>query len=479
MSIRVRFALWVSTLTLVVLAAFGSFVYLIVSGWLSASLDDSLRLSAGQLVASSDIDHGKLDIADDKVTLDVALIEELRSQGLTIQLFSAESGAALQSAGSHAELGLDPAARDAALAGRATTATHDEPGSSEQVRVHTEPVTAAGRVIAIAQVSQSLAGVASVRESLLEALLLGSPIVVAVAGLGGYLLARRALAPIDEITRTARRISVEDLSQRLDLPPTRDEVGRLAATFDEMLARLDGAFRRERRFTNDAAHELRTPLAAMQTILGVTRQRTRTSAEYEAALDDLAEETARLSTLTEDLLRLARAESSVRPTDAVDLSTLLPDVVDAMRPAAEAKHLTLDCRTDGDLELVGDADALVRLFVNLVDNAVKYTGHGSVEVTAAGEPDSVVVSVRDTGDGIAAEHLPRLFERFYRADGSRSGTGTGLGLAICAEIAEAHGGTITVESEPGTGSTFTVTLPRAPRASARPMHVAGGTPAGS
>ena len=463
MRIRTRLTVWTATLTLVALAAFGTFVYLIVSGWLTTSLDDSLRLSAGQLVASSDIDRGKLDVADERVTLDGALIEELRSQGLTIQLFSVTSGVAVQSAGSHSGLGLDPAARDAALSGQSSTATREDPDSGVQVRVRTEPVQAQGRVVAIAQVSQSLAGVTSVRQSLLLALLLGSPIVVAVAGAGGYLLARRALAPIDEITRTARRISVEDLSRRLDLPPTRDEVGRLAATFDEMLARLDDAFRRERRFTNDAAHELRTPLAAMQTILSVTRQRSRTGSEYAAALDDLAVETARLNTLTEDLLRLARSETSVRPKDAVDLSTLLPDVVEAMRPAAEAKDLALSCRVDGDLHLVGDTDALVRLFVNLVDNAIKYTRSGSVDVTAEGGTGAVVVSVHDTGDGVAAEHLPRLFERFYRADASRSGEGTGLGLAICAETAAAHGGTITVESEPGAGSTFVVTLPRGSR----------------
>jgi heavy metal sensor kinase len=472
MTLRTRFALWTSALTLVALAVFGSFVYLIVSSWLSASLDDSLRLSATQLVASSDIDHGKLDVADNPVTLNVALTEELRSQGFTIQLFST-SGSMVQSLGSHSALGIDSSDLAAALAGRTSTTTREDPGGGEQVRVHVEPITTDGRVIAVAQVSQSLATVTSLRESLLMALLLGSPIVVALAGVGGYLLARRALAPIDEITRAARRISVEDLSGRLELPSTRDEVGRLAATFDEMLARLDGAFRRERRFTNDAAHELRTPLAAMQTILGVTRQRRRTGPEYEAALDDLAEETARLSTLTEDLLRLARAESSLRPTDTVDLSTLLSDVVESMRPAAEAKHLSLSCRVDGAPQLVGDADALARLFVNLVDNAIKYTSGGSVEVTALANSENVRVAVRDTGDGVAAEHLPRLFERFYRADASRAGEGTGLGLAICAEIAEAHGGTIAVTSEPGGGSTFTVTLPRTSVASNPPADVDG------
>lgn len=459
MTLRVRFTVWVSSLMLIAFAAFGTFVYLSVSGWLATSLDDLLRLSATQLVATSDIDQGQLDVADDPVALNPGLTEELRSQGLSIQIFST-TGVVLQSFGSFADLSLDPADLTEALAGRPSASTRDDPATLGQVRVHTEPITADGRVIAIAQVSQSLESIAGLKGTLLSTLLLGSPIVVAIAGVGGYFLARRALAPIDKITRTARQISVEDLSRRLELPPARDEVGRLAATFDDMLDRLDGAFQRERRFTHDAAHELRTPLAAMQSILSVMAERRRSVGEYETALADLSEETSRLSALTEDLLRLARTESSIELTDAVELSTLLPDVVETLRPAAEEKDLGLACVVSGDLRLVGDADALIRLFLNLVDNAIKYTARGSVLVTGEGARDWVTVTVADTGEGIAAEHLPHLFERFYRAEESRATAGTGLGLAICEEIAHAHGGTITVASERGRGTTFTVSLPR-------------------
>lgn len=459
MTLRTRFALWVAALMLVAFAGFGTFVYLSVSGWLAASLDDSLRLSATQLVATSDIDNGKLDVSDDPVALNPDLTEELRSQGLSIQIFST-TGAVLQSFGSFADLSLDPADLTEALADRSSTRTRDDPSGGGQVRVHTEPITADGRVIAVAQVSQSLRSITTLRDTLLSTLLLGAPMVVAVAGVGGYLLARRALAPIDKITRTARQISVEDLSRRLELPPTRDELGRLAGTLDDMLDRLDGAFQRERRFTHDAAHELRTPLAAMTSILSVITQRRRTVGEYETALADLSEETARLSALTDDLLRLARTESSIELTDTVDLSTLLPDVVETLRPAADAKDLVLACEVSGNLGLVGDTDALIRLFLNIVDNAIKYTSRGSVLVTGEADADAVTVRVEDTGEGIAAEHLPHLFERFYRAEESRATAGTGLGLAISEEIAHAHGGTIAVASERGNGSTFTVTLPR-------------------
>lgn len=459
MTLRTRFALWVSTLMLVALAAFGTFVYLWVSGWLATNLDDSLRLSAAQLVASSDIDHGKLDVSEDPVALNPAFTEELRSRGLSIQIFST-TGTVLQSFGAYGGLSIDGGDLAEALAGRTAIETRDDPITGGQVRVHTEPITADGRVVAVVQLSQSLRGVTALRETLLMTLLLGSPIMVVVAGAGGYFLARRALAPIDEITRTARRISVEDLSRRLDLPPSRDEVGRLAATFDDMLDRLEGAFDRERRFAHDAAHELRTPLAAMQSILSVISQRRRTAAEYETALGDLSEETARLRALTEELLRLARTQSSMELTDKVDLSTLLPDVVETLRPAAEAKDLVLACEVSGELALAGDTDALIRLFLNIVDNAIKYTQHGSVLVVGEGTGEAVTVTIADTGEGIAAEHLPHIFERFYRAEESRATAGTGLGLAICEEIAHAHGGSIDVESTPGEGSTFTVTLPR-------------------
>ncbi|MEJ5198835.1 MAG: HAMP domain-containing sensor histidine kinase, partial [Anaerolineae bacterium] len=235
---------------------------------------------------------------------------------------------------------------------------------------------------------------------------------------------------------------------------------RLAATFDDMLGRLDEAFRRERQFTADASHELRTPLAAMQAILSVTCGQRRTPEDYEAALADLADETDRLRGLVEDLLQLARGEgTSVTARAPVDLSTLLADITDSLRPLAEAKGLTLICDVPPGLRLLGDGDALIRLFVNLLDNAIKYTERGRIVVTGRAETDRLRVTVADTGIGIPAEHLPHIFKRFYRVDPARTAAGAGLGLALALEIARRHGGTITVDSTPGVGSTFTVFLP--------------------
>ncbi|MFT3968927.1 MAG: HAMP domain-containing sensor histidine kinase [Micropruina sp.] len=351
MTLRARFALWICLTMLVTLGAFGGFVYLSVSHWLWSSLDAELT-------------------------------EQLRSRGLTIQIFS-RSGAVLQSLGPHAQVTLEPADLHEALAGRSELRTRADPEGTGSVRV---------------------------------------------------------------------------------LTPSRDEVGRLAATFDDMLGRLGDAFQRERRFSHDAAHELRTPLAAMQSILSVIAEQRRTPAEYEVALADLSEETEKLRLLTEDLLRLARAEASEPLWEALDLGELVPDVVDSLRPLADPDRVSLTCLTEGDLAVVGDTDALIRLLVNLLDNAIKYTPAGSIMVAVQGLPDEVTIRIADTGDGIAAEHLPHVFDRFYRADESRTTLGTGLGLAICREIARSHGGNIEVESEPGAGSVFTVRLSRDPRA---------------
>ena len=459
MKLRTRFAVWIASLMLVALAAFGTFVYVSLTAWQAAAVDDALRLSASQLVATSDIDDGRLDISDNPVTLDSTLTDQLRSRGMTIQIFSPE-GDLLQSIGPLSRLGA-PATALQDPAGASSFATLTAPGApSTRVRVYTQPIRTSNQLVGLVQVSQSLESADAVARALLTSLLIGLPVVAGASGLGGYLLAGRALAPIDKMTGTARRISAEGLSERLRLPRSNDELGRLAVTFDEMLDRLDDAFQHERRFTHDAAHELRTPLAAMQSIISVTGERRRTPEEYEAALGDLAEETDRLRTLTEALLRLGRAESSPAATDEVPLSVLLPFVADTMRAAAEAKGLDLTCEVDPELQVTGDTDAMIRVFLNMVDNAIKYTAKGRVAIRGRVLDRTSRITITDTGQGISAEHLPHVFERFYRADEGRSTPGSGLGLAICDEIVRAHNGTISAESSEGTGTTITVTFPR-------------------
>lgn len=456
-TLRFRFALWVAGLLLVVLAVFGVFVYLSLASALSAALDSSLQLSAAQAVAAVNIEGGQINFLDSLP--DGPGATELRERGLTVRILD-PAGQSLQGFGSFQALPVDAASLEAVQHGQSAFTTAIALPTHERVRLYTTAITENGAFLGIVQVAQSLAGVDNTLNQLLIALFVGAPILTLTAAFGGYILAARALAPIDHITQMAGQISGEDLSARLNLPATDDEVGRLAATFDSMLARLDNSFKRERQFTADASHELRTPLAAIQAILSVVREKPRTPEDYQQALADLSEETDRLRALTEDLLHLARADT--QPIDIherVDLSVLLNDVADSLRPLAEAKGLRIKCHVPDQLDLTGDTDGLIRLFVNLLDNAVKYTERGEIILSAQVEASLIHITVADTGLGIPAEHKPHIFDRFYRMDTSRSTRGAGLGLAIALDIARSHGGTIEVTSSVNKGSAFIVNLP--------------------
>lgn len=458
-TLRVRFALWIVGLLLGVLTAFGVFVYVSLAQGLTASVDISLQLSASQAIAAVNIENGQINLADSLP--ESSAVAGLRDRGLTIRILS-PAGQVLASLGPYQALSVTRQSLAAGQQRQSTYETLATPTEPYPVRFYTAPLLENGRLIGIVQVAQSLATVQETLNRLLATLLIAGPLLVAVAALGGFLVTARALAPINHVTHTARRIADggDDLSTRLNLPATDDEVGRLASTFDAMLARLDDSFRRERQFTADASHELRTPLSAMQAILSVIREQPRTPEDYERALTDLSEEADRLRSLVEDLLRLARSDSrSISAPEAVDLSALLGDVTDALRPLAEAKGLSLSCAAFNSPVVMGDMDSLIRLFVDLLDNAVKYTERGAITIHADRTGHLARVAVSDTGAGIPPEHLPRVFDRFYRADTSRASRGTGLGLAIALETARAHGGTIEVSSRAGVGTTFTVLLP--------------------
>jgi heavy metal sensor kinase len=458
-SLRTRFGLWVAALVLLALALFGSYVYIDVGRGLRSGLDNSLRVSASLAASTVTVANGKL-VLGESMPENNDELEALRTQGNTVRYIEANGTVA---GGFGLLWNSPPEARDLAAAsgGDPVFSNSADPTADRDYRVYTLPLLEGRAVAGFVQVTHSLDSVTGTLERLFAALFAGGVVIMVGTGLAGYFLARRALAPIDVITRTARRISAQDLSARLNMSGADDEVGRLASTIDDMLERLDESFKRERRFTADASHELRTPLAAMEAILGVIRAAPREPAEYQQALDDLAEETVRLRALAEDLLQLARGSHSVSPVVApVDISALVGDVVDALRPLAEAKNLSLECRVDPDLTVMGDSDSLIRVFLNLLDNAIKFTEHGSVAVSAHSQAGAVVVDVADTGVGIAADRLPSIFERFYRADPSRSAPGAGLGLALAQQIVQNHGGTLTAISGEGRGSTFTVSLER-------------------
>ena len=250
------------------------------------------------------------------------------------------------------------------------------------------------------------------------------PLLLLLAGSGGFFLAGRALRPIAAVTQTARQISASDLSQRLRYDGPADEVGRLAQTFNEMLDRLESAWMQERRFTADAAHELRHALAVLKGQIEVTRSRSRLADEYERTLDNLAIQVERLIRLSSDLLFLARLDQAHQPSqrwEQIDLSRLSASLADQIEPLLTSKRLLLTSDVAPGLLVDGESDLLIRLFLNLLQNAHKYTAEGGrLRLAAHREQEMVNVSVADTGSGISADALPHLFERFYRVHDDRS-----------------------------------------------------------
>jgi heavy metal sensor kinase len=298
---------------------------------------------------------------------------------------------------------------------------------------------------------------------LLAVLLLAVPVALVVSGGTGYLLARKALAPMDRLRRSAENITAERLDRRLPVANPRDELGRLTRTFNDMIGRLERSFAEVRRFTADASHELRTPLTAIRTEAEVALGRPLHEADCQQLLGSILEECDRLTRLTDQLLALAREDvAAARQARApVDLAALVQSVAETMRPLAESRGLRLDVEAGGPLVVHGDGPRLRQVLYNVLDNAIKYTPEGTVTVQVARRGRAAVITVHDPGIGIPAEHLPRVFDRFYRVDKARSREqgGTGLGLSIAQSIVAAHAGTIELTSTPGRGTTCTVTLP--------------------
>jgi heavy metal sensor kinase len=295
-------------------------------------------------------------------------------------------------------------------------------------------------------------------------LLMSVPAVPLLSGALGYVLARKALSPMERLRRSTEEITADRLDSRLPVVNPQDELGRLTRTFNAMIGRLEHSFAEIRRFTADASHELRTPLTAIRTEAEVALAKPLSLTEHQQLLGSILEECDRLTRLMDQLLALARedARAARQAHEPVDLTLLVKDVVETMRPLADAKGLRLHTGTNAAAKVQGDAGRLREVFFNVLDNAIKYTPEGgTVEVRIERPSAETVVTIRDTGIGIAAEHIPYVFDRFYRVDKARSRAegGTGLGLSIARSIVVAHGGSMQLASTPGQGTMCTVSLP--------------------
>jgi two-component system OmpR family sensor kinase len=390
--------------------------------------------------------------------------------GLLVQVLDAEGKVVSRSANLIADMPFSAAARAAAET-NLTGFTESIPGIDGEIRLATVPVTnfrnGENQILAYTQAALP----ESARGKRLRGLawgLAGAGLAAVVAAwLVSRILARTWLRSVDAAVDSARRIGAgETLRERLFVPKDEDEVARLAGAFNELLDRLESAHANQQRFLADASHELRTPLTVLRGEIEVALRRERPAEEYREVLESSREEIERLARLTENLLSLARSDAgeAVAAPEPVDLAEVCRKVVDSLANRATSKRIGLSVEETGPVIVSGDSLALERIVLNLVENAIRYSPAGETVTLRTQTTDKeAVLTVSDTGPGIAPEHLPHLFERFYRVDKARAREhgGAGLGLAIVEALVHAHGGRVSVASEVGQGTVFTLSLPLA------------------
>ena len=329
----------------------------------------------------------------------------------------------------------------------------------EVLRLYTAPIVRRRLRIGAIAVWGDADSIASLDRSVMLAFALAIPLLAVLAVLAGTAIARRGLAPLDRIAGLASEIEAHDLSERLDLPPRSDELGRLAATFDRMLERLQHAFDRERRFTSDASHELRAPLSVIRAEADLALRKERTAAEYRAALETIASEADALEALTRDLLTVARADARAddAPLAPTDLSAVAADASARLAVLAEKRGVRVRVDAQPNAAVRAQHDGLERAVITVLHNAIKYAAeNGTVSVRVARDGDAVELCVSDDGRGFSTEALDRAFDRFWRDDEARTLPGSGLGLAIAKATVERFGGTITIANAAGGGAVVRV-----------------------
>jgi heavy metal sensor kinase len=462
-SIRFRLTVWYSGLLAGLLVLFGASVYIGLSHYLELSLKDSLTKEARQI--------GERLLVNVRVSGEEYVADEIKEHlapelnGLFVRV-TRNDGSTLYESESPKDSSFDPRNVAAARGDLQVSSRIEQLPGKAELMVCAVPFAALDGSRFLIETGAPLKQSESVLHGLLLTFAVGLPLVVAVAIAGGYLLTRRGLAPVGEITRTAEQITSRNLSERLPEAKTGDELEALSIALNKMIARIEHSFRHVNRFSADASHELRTPLTVLRGELEAIAQRQNLPMDVRETIGSALEETERLSKIVESLLAISRLDAgeALMTRDRFDLTQLVNDTADQMRLLAEDKLVALTCATTGPVEVEGDRGRVKQVVVNLVDNAIKYTPQGgNVEISVSAHNGSAVFEVTDSGVGIPSEAIAHVFERFYRVDKARSRQmgGAGLGLSIVKSICTAHQGRVSVESTEGKGSRFTVELPLA------------------
>lgn len=463
MPLRVRLTLWYGTALALVLIIFSVVLYAITARSLRDTVDESLEDTAMTAVRSLE-ERGFLPLINEEELL--SQFPELTRIDKFFQIFSPSGTITIRSPNiKQHEVPLSRTALDAAFAGQRIFESAKYP-KEPPLRLISVPIMYRGNLLYIVQVGTSMESVGETLQRFLVLLVVAIPIALAVSLAGGWFLAGRALRPVDKITLAAQRIAAGDLSQRLSMPAAHDEIGRLAATFNNMIGRLDTSFRQIRQFTSDASHELRTPLTVMKGETDLVLRRPRSLDDYKSVLESNLEEIDRMTRIVDELLFLSRADMGEVRVESlpVAMESLVEDIHRQAKLLAQDRNIEVLLGTVMPVVVQGDDLRLRELLLNLVENAMKYSHPGGkVEISLLNDGREARLSVTDQGIGIAPADHKKIFQRFFRTDVARGHTkkGTGLGLAICAWIAELHKGRVEVKSDLGQGSAFTVVLPLA------------------
>lgn len=466
-SVRVRLTLWYVATMIIVLGVYAAVIFLFVSRGASDSLEGQLRRDF-QLAAATIYRAPNGSLTWDEPE---QIVPE--QDPLWVQAWSVDGRELLFRS---AEAERLPVPESQALAMQVAPQSVTVPGKPVPTRILSRlGGFSAGAERFIIQVGRSEGPMRQDLRQLVLMLMLGLPLAVAVAGLGGYSLARHALLPVERMTERAQSITAERLSDRLPVDNPDDEMGRLALVFNETLGRLQASFEQMRRFTADVSHELRTPLTSIRSVGEVGLREHRDDAAYRGIIGSMLEEADRLASLVDRLLTLSRAESgqSTLSIAEVDLRELADNVASYLGVLAEEKRQSIVVEGRGSPRASADPLVLRQALISLVDNAIKFSpAGGCIRIRVSEDPQSGIVDVIDSGKGVDAADRARIFDRFYRAsDGTAQESGSGLGLSIAKWAVDANGGRLTLEASEATGSTFRITVPGLPAAARR--RVAG------
>jgi len=458
--IKWRLTIWYGFVLSLILITFASGIFIYFKNSLQESIDAKIR-SIGEVLSSSMTDaHNTSVFGNFERYLENVLGKKPKGKFIQIMDSSGRIGAKMSDIEGEA-LPTSFSALERAMQGEIVYETIER--TKPRLRMITIPIMENKKVTSVVQVGTSLEDFDETIKKLLLIMIISIPSSICVTIVVGYFMAKKALKPVDQIRRAAIKISSSNLDERIDIGGRKDELGRLAETFNAMIGRLKDAFQRINQFSIDVSHELKTPLTILKGETEVALRKERNKHDYQVLLMSNLEEIDRMSCIIDDLLLLSKADMKEIKlnVEEVALRDLITDVCMDMKVVADKKNVELEASELEDIRLKGDELKLRRMLLNIVENGIKYSQvGGKVSVSSYQNNGYAKIDVKDNGIGISEEDIKYIFDRFYRADRSRKReSGSGLGLSISRWIAEAHQGSIEVISQPARGSMFTIKLP--------------------